>query len=231
MLDESIRNKINALAKLLAFTEHDLSLLITALTHRSVGNNNNERLEFLGDSVLNFIIGAELFRLFPKADEGTLTCLRAKLVRQETLAEIAEELKLGECLQLGPGERKTGGHQRASILADALEAVIGAKFCSVGFLATQQMVLQQYAKKLQMILTQKVDKDPKTQLQELLQAKRLQLPEYEVIKITGAAHEQIFYVACRVVVLPEAIEGCGESRRKAEQDAAAKVLTIITKQL
>ena len=226
-MDELTLNKITRLAEIINYPKGDLKLLKIALTHRSVGDPNNERLEFLGDSVLNFIIGAELYHRLPKADEGTLTCFRARLVRKETLMELAEALNLGEYLILGPGEIKTGGHQRGSILADAFEAIIGAMFCSAGFAGTQNMVLQHYAIRLEDIIKQKIDKDPKTRLQELLQAKKMQLPEYEIVKITGAQHEQIFHVACSIILLAEPIEGVGVSRRNAEQDAAEKTLEVI----
>ncbi len=227
-MDEITQNKIARLADIIKFPKNDMKLLEIALTHRSMGNPNNERLEFLGDSVLNFIIGAELYNKLSMANEGTLTCFRAKLVRKETLAELAEELRLGDYLILGPGERKSGGQQRGSILADAFEAIIGAVFCSAGFAAARDMVLGYYQLKLADITEQKMDKDPKTRLQELLQARKLHLPEYEVVKITGAQHDQMFYVHCTTILLSEPVEGVGISRRGAEQDAAEKVLKILT---
>jgi len=228
-LDEITQNKIIRLADIIKFPKEDIKLLEMALTHRSVGNPNNERLEFLGDSVLNFIIGAELYNCLPKANEGTLTCFRAKLVRKETLTELAEGLHLGDYLILGPGEKKTGGHQRGSILADAFEAIIGAMFCSAGFDKTRIMVLNYYRFKFADITEQEIDKDPKTRLQELLQSRKLQLPEYEVVKITGMQHDQIFHVHCATVLLEEPVLGVGVSRRRAEQESAEKVLNIIGK--
>ena len=228
-MDERIANKIAKLARILQFPEAEKNLLARAVTHRSVGDCNNERLEFLGDAVLNFIIASELYNVMPQADEGTLTRLRATLVRKETLTELAESLQLGDYLILGAGERKSGGQQRSSILADALEAIIGAMFCSQGFAATRDKVLAYYQEKLAIVTTEKLSKDPKTSLQELLQAKKMQLPMYEVIKITGEQHEQTFHVRCSTVLLAEAVKGTGVSRRQAEQDAAEKVLILLAK--
>ena len=228
-MDEKTQIKVTRLAEKLKFPHSALELLIMALTHRSVGEPNNERLEFLGDSVLNFIIGAELYNLLPQANEGTLTRLRATLVCREMLTELAEQLNLGEYLILGAGERKSGGQQRGSILADAFEAIIGAMFSCAGFAAAKAMVLEHYRDKLADIAGQIALKDPKTTLQELLQAKKLPIPEYHVVRATGAPHDQIFYVHCTTVMLPNFVEGSGISRRKAEQDAAQKVLKLLAK--
>lgn len=199
-------------------------LLQTALTHRSHGSQNNERLEFLGDAVLSVIISEALYHKFPGGDEGALSRLRASLVRGETLAAKARELELGGELLLGPGEQKSGGHRRASILAGALEAVIGAIYLDGGFPAARDVVLAVFAEELSRVSLERVGKDPKTQLQEYLQARRLALPEYRVVGVTGHDHAQVFRVECRVVGLGEAVGGEGSSRRKAEQDAARKTL-------
>ena len=228
-MDEAAQNKLLQLAEAINYPMHGLELLTMALTHRSVGDPNNERLEFLGDSILNFLIGAELYARLPLADEGALTRLRAQLVKKETLIELANTMNLGKYVILGPGERKTGGHQRGSILADTFEAIIGCMFCTAGIAETKYLVLNYYQTKLAELTGSDDDKDPKTRLQELLQAKKLPLPEYEVKKILGPAHEQVFHVVCKTV-LAEPILGEGVSRRKAEQDAAEKVLNIICNQ-
>lgn len=222
-MNEAIQNKLLQLAEVINYPKHDLHLLEIALTHRSVGDPNNERLEFLGDSILNFLIGAELYDRLPLADEGTLTRLRAQLVKKETLIELANAIHLGDYVILGPGEKKTGGHQRGSILADTFEAIIGCMFCTVGIAETRDLILHYYHIKLADITGIEVEKDPKTTLQELLQAKKLHLPEYEVKQIIGPPHEQTFQVVCKTV-LTDPVIGLGSSRRKAEQDAAEKVL-------
>lgn len=227
-MDERTTNKVAKLARLLQFPAEARDLLIRALTHRSVGEANNERLEFLGDAALNFIIAIELYNMLPQADEGTLTRLRAKLVCKETLAELAESIDLGNYLILGPGERKTGGGQRSSILADAFEAIIGALFCSQDFAITKEKILGYYREKIAKVTSEKLKKDPKTSLQELLQGKKLPLPLYEVVKIVGEQHDQTFHVVCKTVLCKEDTLGVGTSRRQAEQDAAAKVLALIS---
>ena len=221
------RNKIKQLAYNLDYPEANISLLKIALTHCSMGSLNNERLEFLGDSILNFVISAALYEQFPSVDEGSLTRLRANLVCEETLAEVAKELKLGDYIILGIGERKSGGHQRNSILADALEAVIGAFFLSLDLTATRGKILEWYKNRFAEITVDLVNKDPKTDLQELLQAKKLPLPEYKIIKVKGEPHRQKFYIACNVELLEKEITGIGTSRRKAEQNAAKKVLELL----
>jgi len=202
----------------------DPTLLTEAITHRSKHSINNERLEFLGDSVLGYVISSELFRRFPQAREGALTRGRAVLVKGDTLAELALDLQLGDYLQLGPGELKSGGFRRKSILADAMEAIIGAIYLDGGLDAAKQHILNIYADKLQDLSLEDVGKDPKTQLQEQLQADKKPLPVYEVFATTGSDHEQVFEVICKVAGLPKPIMGSGRSRRKAEQDAAKKVL-------
>lgn len=205
------------------------NLLIQALTHRSVGQHNNERLEFLGDSLLNMIISEALYDRFPEENEGQLSRLRAYLVKGETLGHIASELNLGECLHLGQGELKSGGFRRTSILADALEAVIAAIFLDAGFDACKTVVEKLYEKKLHDHELQSSLKDCKTQLQEYVQSKKYTLPQYTLIKTTGEDHEQIFHVSCQLKELKLTAEGHGDSRRKAEQNAAAILLKQIKK--
>lgn len=226
-MNEALQYKLLQLATMLNYPKQDLTLLKLAITHRSVGEPNNERLEFLGDSVLNFIIGAALYERLSTADEGTLTRLRAQLVKKETLVELAESLDLGKYLLLGPGEKRTGGHQRGSILADAFEAIIGCMYCTLGFSAAKNLVLSYYQTKLAELTEVEANKDPKTKLQEMLQAKKLPLPEYVVVNIFGPSHSQTFHVSCKTV-LTEAIIGIGASRRKAEQAAALLVLELIS---
>lgn len=213
-----------ALLKKLAYQFKDLKLLELALTHRSVGSANNERLEFLGDAVLNFVIGRELFSRFPQAREGELSRLRASLVKGERLAEIGKELELGDLLNLGPGELKSGGFRRSSILADAVEAIIGAVEQDGGFEAACALVYHLYRGRLDKIDLKHQQKDPKTQLQEYLQARAENLPRYEVVNVEGADHNQQFTVECHVDMLNKPVIGNGGSRRKAEQQAAQLTL-------
>ena len=202
----------------------DIELLKLALTHRSVRKHNNERLEFLGDSILNFIIASELFERFVGLNEGELTRARASLVCGETLAEIARELNLNRYIMLGGGEQKSGGHNRSSILADGLEAIIGAIYLDSGIVACKICILAWFKAKLADISEENVIKDPKTTLQELLQAKQLPLPEYNLIRTTGEDHKQIFFMSCRVELLPQAVEATGMSRREAERNSAVLIL-------
>lgn len=205
----------------------DVNLLHAALTHRSVRGNNNERLEFLGDSVINFIIAAEIYAMFPRAREGDMSRLRASLVKGETLAKVAKEFNLSEYLILGIGEQKSGGAYRASILADAVEAIIGAIYLDSDFETCQQKVLTWFADRLKNSSLKKNLKDPKTLLQEYLQAHKFPLPSYEIVKITGEAHAQTFYISCKVTGIETITEGIGASRRKAEQDAAEQLLVVL----
>lgn len=211
-----------ALTRRLGYRFKDLSLLKQALRHRSKSADNNERLEFLGDSVLNFVISQELYSRFPRAPEGDLTRLRANLVRQDTLALIARELALGEMLELGGGEYKSGGHDRDSILSDALEALFAAVLIDGGLDAVRTVILKCYATLLRDMGPQALEKDPKTRLQELLQKHGLPTPAYEVTHIAGEAHNQIFTVKCTVAALDTPVMGEGHSRRHAEQAAAAR---------
>lgn len=204
------------------------ALLTLALTHRSYsGHHNNERLEFLGDSILNFIIGEVLFRQFPDAREGQLSRLRASLVKGETLTRIARQLELGSLLRLGPGELKSGGARRDSILADALEAVIGAVYQDAGLEPCRTLVLSWFAPLLQRISLQDTAKDNKTRLQELLQAHKQPLPAYQILTVEGTSHAQHFVVECVVEGAGIACQGEGHSRRLAEQMAAGRVLDAL----
>lgn len=191
-----------------------------ALTHRSAGQTNNERFEFLGDAILNFVVANTLFTMFPKHSEGELSRLRALLVKGETLTEIAIELNLSNYLILGQGESKSGGYNRASILANALEAIFAAVFFDGGFAASEQTILGLYNTRLADQKLQINLKDPKTQLQEYLQSLKKPLPQYKLVKICGQEHEQIFYVSCKVSGLGHSVVSAGTSRRKAEQLAA-----------
>ncbi len=202
----------------------DLGLLKLALTHRSSGSRNNERLEFLGDSIVNHIVAEALYYKFPKADEGVLSRLRASLVKGETLAGLARELELGDHLQLGGGERKSGGRRRASILADALEAVAGAIFLDAELATCQRCVLAWYGGRLEHLSIDTVAKDPKTRLQEFLQGRGIPLPDYELLGVEGEDHNQRFLVACKISKPALTLEGSGSSRRKAEQAAAEAAL-------
>ena len=215
------------LARALGYTFHDESQLIRALTHRSRGSDNNERLEFLGDSVLNFLVADLLYDRYPELPEGDLTRLRATLVRRETLAVVAREIKLGDCLGLGGGGLKSGGYDRDSILADALEAVLGAIYKEAGVETAREVMKKLLAAQLALIQTGTIQKDPKTRLQEYLQRCSQPTPEYEVITVHGEAHAQHFVVSCRVALLPEAVTGEGGSRRGAEQAAAERACELL----
>jgi ribonuclease III len=204
-------------------------LFITALTHRSVGAHNNERLEFLGDAILGFVIAQKLFDTFPGADEGTLSRLRASLVNESSLAELARKHQLGDYLYLGSGELKSGGFRRDSILSDALEAIMGALFRDQGIVRCQEWIIEIFTDKLQALSADNWQKDPKTQLQELMQAKKMDLPEYILIDMSGLAHEQTFKVRCSVALIAESCVGTGVSRKKAEQSAAEMMLTKLQK--
>ena len=194
--------------------------LVLALTHRSANKKHNERLEFLGDAILGMIIAKELYQRFPAQPEGKLTRMRSNLVKGDTLAALAREFELGELLLLGPGELKSGGFRRDSILADAVEAIIGAIYLEAGLEVCEPIVLNWFTERMAELDPQAVSKDDKTRLQEYLQARKQPLPQYEVIDITGQSHEQIFYVECSVSGLAQATVGKGNSRRKAEQKAA-----------
>lgn len=207
-------------SELLGYAFKRPELLRQALTHRSFGSPNNERLEFLGDSVLNCAVASCLFRLYPKLSEGELSRLRAHLVKEQTLAEIARRLNLGKQLVLGEGEVRSGGADRPSILADGLEALLGAVYLDGGFPAAEEMVSSLYNGYLENIDPQTMGKDPKTLLQEYLQGRRLALPQYSIVSTTGEAHKQLFQVECLIQDLDIRSLGKGHSRRSAEQNAA-----------
>ncbi|WP_116474321.1 ribonuclease III [Zobellella maritima] len=219
--------KLNTLQKKLGHTFTDETLLVRALTHRSAGSRHNERLEFLGDSILSMVIADALFHRFPKVNEGDMSRMRATLVREKTLAELAREFELGDYLILGPGELKSGGYRRESILADAVEALIGAVYIDTDIEGIRGLLLSWYDERLNEIQPGIEQKDPKTRLQELLQAKRKPLPTYNVVDVIGEAHNQKFTVHCLVDGLAEPVVGIGTSRRKAEQAAAEHALEAL----
>ncbi len=221
-------NRHAELERGLAYTFRDEDLLRRALTHRSKGASNYERLEFLGDSVLSFVIAAALYEHYSDLTEGELTRLRASLVRMETLAGLARNLDLGNCLELGSGELKSGGYDRDSILADALEALFGAIYVESGFEGVRAAILHLYRDTLTDIDPRHVGKDPKTQLQEYLQKHALNTPTYSVLEMTGEPHQQTFIVTCQVPGLDQAVRGAGNSRRAAEQQAASRAYAMLT---
>lgn len=205
----------------------DPALLAQALTHRSATGSSNERLEFLGDAVLDVVVSEAVFRAVPFADEGDLSRLRASIVRDKSLARVARELGIGEFLVLGSGERKTGGHRRESILADAIEALFGAVYLDAGFEAARAVVERALGERLQNLPDPAELRDPKTRLQEELQARRLSVPSYELIGVTGKAHQQLFEVLCRIEGRQVPTTGTGTSRRSAEQQAARRMLALL----
>jgi ribonuclease III len=200
---------------------------MAALTHRSASGRNNERLEFLGDAVLNLVIAQHLYLAFPNATEGDLSRLRARVVSAEPLAEVAAALGLGDELQLGSGELKTGGFRRQSILADALEAVCGAIFLDGGLEAAQAVIQRLFQPRVEALPAPETLKDAKTRLQEYLQSRGHSLPRYTVDRTEGEAHAQTFYVTCEVPDLGRRSQGSGSSRRRAEQDAAEQIILQI----
>lgn len=206
----------------------DPGLLAQALTHRSAGAPHNERLEFLGDGVVNLLVAEALFRRWPKADEGLLTRARAELVREASLAAIARAHDLGGELTLGPGEMKSGGHRRDSILADTLEALVAAIYLDVGFERCREVVLPWFEAMLEALpAAGRLEKDPKTRLQEWLQARQRPLPQYQPVAESGDEHDRRFQVRCSIVEPPLAAEGEGGSRRAAEQAAALALLELL----
>ncbi len=208
----------------------DGELLRRALRHRSKGGENYERLEFLGDSILGLVIAAQLYDRFPTLSEGELTRLRAGLVRMESLARLAREIDVGQYLDLGEGELKSGGFDRSSILADALEAVFGAIFVDGGFEATKRVIEQLYKTSIDAIDPAVIVKDPKTRLQEYLQKQSLSTPVYRMREVTGEPHQQHFVVECILAGVSQPFTGEGSSRRIAEQEAAAKAYASLTAQ-
>jgi len=217
----------SALIRILGHEFKQASLLSQALTHRSHGIPNNERLEFLGDGVLNCVVAYLLYQRFPKLPEGDLSRVRAHLVREATLSEIAVGLSLGEYMRLGDGEMKSGGWRRPSMLADTLEALIGAIFIDGGFEAAQNVVEKLYSPLLENLDPKALGKDPKTFLQEYLQGRKLALPEYILLATEGEAHCQVFRVECRIPALKVHAHGAGNSRRAAEQQAAQAAYELL----
>jgi len=211
----------------LGYVPRDLALFSAALTHRSAAGPNNERLEFLGDTVLNLVISHRLYQAFPAATEGDLSRLRARIVSSEPLAEVAASLELGDALQLGSGELKSGGFRRESILADALEAVCGAVFLDGGLAAAERVIEVLFEPRIAALPAPDTLKDAKTRLQEYLQSRALALPRYVVDRVEGEEHAKIFRVSCQVPELGLNAQGRGSSRRRAEQQAAERVLLQI----
>ncbi len=218
---------IASLLDKLGYSFDNVELLNEALTHRSYAAKNNERLEFLGDGILNFVIADELFKQYSDVQEGDLSRLRANLVNKESLAEIANQLDLGEVIRLGSGELKSGGFRRPSILADAVESILGAVYSDGGFDVCRDLIVRLYAKRFASPADLQSLKDPKTRLQELLQSRRFALPDYQVINITGQAHAQVFHVRCSIEKMDIKVTGEGKSRRKAEQIAAEKAIAEV----
>lgn len=210
--------------QLLNYRFTDPELARQALTHRSSNKLHNERLEFLGDSLLGFIVAELLCDLYPQATEGELSRMRASMVNKESLAQIARALDLGEYVQLGAGELKSGGRQRDSILADAVEAVIAAIYLDGGISPCKQFVQHWSAQKIEAQGSDQKQKDSKTRLQELMQSRALPLPDYSITQVRGEAHDQSFLVECSIDGLASPCSGSGRSKRAAEQDAAQKVL-------
>lgn len=219
-----------ALASLQSRLQHqfsDPSLLQRAVTHRSFSAEHNERLEFLGDSVLNLAVSTLLYRRLQAQSEGDLSRVRANLVKEGTLHQLAKDLRLDQVLHLGEGEARSGGHQRPSILADALEAVIGAVYLDAGYAVAEALVLRLYEAVEINPQMQAAAKDAKTALQEWLQGRKMQLPQYRVVGTAGVAHRQTFEVECAIAELALAQRGSGASRRAAEQSAAAAMLATL----
>ena len=222
----------------LAYEPRDVALFVAALTHRSAPGRNNERLEFLGDAVLNLVVAEHLFRAFPECTEGDLSRLRARVVSSEPLAEVAASLNVGDTLRLGSGELKAGGFRRKSILADALEALVGALFLDGGLDEARRVVEALFRSRIESLPPPDALKDAKTRLQEYLQSRGFPLPRYTVERVAGEQHAQEFWVSCEVHGLGSrsgpkfsaSAEGTGSSRRRAEQEAAEKVLVEISAQ-
>ncbi|WWO95180.1 MAG: ribonuclease III [Candidatus Dasytiphilus stammeri] len=217
---------LNTLQKTMGYFFQQHTLLQQALTHRSSNGKHNERLEFLGDSILNYVIANALYHRFPEMNEGNMSRIRATLVRENTLANIARELNINSCLRLGLGELKNGGTDRESILADAIEALIGSIFLDSDIFTVEKLILNWYKDRLKTISPNDNPKDPKTRLQEWLQSHKMPLPTYLVSKVSGEAHDHIFTIICKISHInnTESVVGIGSSRRKAEQIAAQNML-------
>jgi ribonuclease-3 len=216
-----------SLCRIIHYTFNDPSLMIMALTHRSFSAQHNERLEFLGDSVLSFLIANELYKRFPRIDEGDLSRLRAQLVKESSLSTIAISMSLGDFIRLGEGELKSAGWRRPSILADTFESIIGAIYLDGGIEPAHTFVLRFFEKQLNEIDPKLIQKDPKTLLQELLQSKKSDLPIYTVVSIEGEAHSQTFTIECHIRKSNIKTQGVGNSRRIAEQEAASKAYQLM----
>lgn len=219
---------IEVLSRRIGYEFRDPALLRRALTHRSHGVPHNERLEFLGDSVLNCVIASRLYHLHTRVAEGDLSRMRAHLVKEQTLSEIALILDLGDYLKMGEGELKSGGFRRPSILADTLEAIIGAIYLDAGFSAAEQVIERLFEPLMKNLDPKTLGKDPKTLLQEYLQGRKIPLPNYTVLSISGEAHQQSFEVECLIPSLNVRACGVGVSRRSAEQQAAGSALQILS---
>lgn len=217
-------DKYHRLNKAIGYTFNDVALLQQALTHRSAAKKHNERLEFLGDAILGMVIGETLYKRFTDVPEGKLTRMRSTLVKGDTLAELAREACMGELLLLGPGELKSGGHRRSSILADAVEALLGAIYLDSGMEAVRDVISRLWESRIEKLDPNAHPKDSKTRLQEYLQGRKLPLPTYEVMSISGKDHAQTFEVCCKVENLDMRVVATGNSRRKAEQEAARMTL-------
>ncbi len=213
--------------KALEYRFKDPGLLEQALTHRSAGGSHNERLEFLGDALLGMVVAEALYQALPDADEGYLSRLRAYLVRRETLADLAGDLSLGQRIRLGSGELKSGGHRRSSILANGIEAVMGAVYLDGGYDAARDLIRRLLADRLGALPTHDELKDPKTRLQEYLQGRGQELPDYDIEAVSGEDHKQRFTAACALPRLSLRTVGEGRSRRQAEQAAAAAMITLL----
>lgn len=222
-----MREASDFLSRRLGYRFDNDALLEQALTHRSAASRNNERFEFLGDAILGFVIADELYRQYPEASEGELSRLRARLVKRESLAELARGVELGRNLNLGAGELRSGGQARDSILADALEALFGAIYLDSGFVVVSEVIRGLYREKLAGLTKEARQKDPKTRLQEYLQARRSELPSYSIQEISGEQHKQSFVVECVIDGLDLRTVGRGRSRRKAEQAAATSMLDLL----
>ena len=221
--------KLDALQQAIGHRFTRPELLQQAVTHRSFGSPHNERLEFLGDSIVNCVIAIALFERFGELREGDMSRLRANLVRQEALYRLADGLKLGDYLRLGEGEMKSGGHRRPSILADALEAIFAAVFLDAGFEGAKAVIDRLYAASLAGLDPARALKDPKTALQEWLQGRRMPLPRYSLADTRGEAHQQEFEVECEIASLGLKTRGVGVSRRAAEQQSAQRALELLPK--
>ncbi|MGN1393298.1 MAG: ribonuclease III [Succinivibrionaceae bacterium] len=226
---KGLKEKYFRLEKNLGYEYNNLLLLNQALTHRSANSNHNERLEFLGDSILGMVIAEKLYEMFPNEPEGDLTRMRSTLVREATLAEIAKEFELSDYMIMGQGEMKSGGYRRASILADAVESILASIYLdsNSNIITVKNIILKWFKSRLNKIHPGIEQKDPKTQLQEYLQSKHSALPNYEIVAIKGADHNQIFYVKLTVNDLNLEYDGSGTSRRRAEQQAAQKAIDYL----